>query len=180
MDIKALRYFLIIAREENITRASELMHVTQPMLSRQIMQLEEELGAKLFKRSNHSIHLTEDGMHLKKRAQEIVLLADKTEKEFRQKDSRISVEIAIGSAEAESVYILAEIIAKFQELFPMVQYDIYTANTDDIKERLDRGILDIGLLTEPADVSKYNFICLAKRQRWGILVHRDLELAGKE
>ncbi len=180
MDIKTLKYFLIIAREENITRASELLHVTQPTLSRQIMQLEEELGTKLFKRSSHSIHLTEDGMRLKKRAQEIVLLAEKTEKEFRQKDSAISGEIAIGSAETKSVYILAEMIAEFQKRYPMVQYDIYTANADDIKDRLDRGILDIGLLTEPVDVAKYNIIRLAKRERWGILVHRNSELAEKK
>ncbi len=180
MDIKTLRYFLVVAREGNITRASELLHITQPTLSRQIMQLEEELGAKLFKRSSHGIGLTEDGMRLKKRAQEMVLLAEKTEKEFRQKEDTVSGEIAIGSAEAKSVHNLAERITAFREKYPMVQYDLYTANADDIKERLDRGILDIGLLTEPVDVSKYNFIRLAKRERWGILVHRDSGLAGKE
>lgn len=162
MDIKTLKYFLIIAREENMTRASELLHVTQPTLSRQVMvmQLEEELGVKLFKRSNQSIRLTDDGMLLKKRAQELVLLAEKTEKEFRRKEEGISGEVAIGSGEAKSVHILAEIAASFQKEYPLVQYDFYTANADDIKDRVDRGTLDIGLLTEPVDVSHYNFIRL--------------------
>lgn len=180
MDIRVLKYFLIIAREENITRAAEILHVTQPTLSRQLMQLEDELNIKLFKRSNHSIRLTEDGMLLKRRAQEIVSLAEKTEREFRHKEEAISGEIAIGSGETRSVHILAEMIARFQEKYPMVQYDLYTANADDIKERLDKGILDIGLLTEPADISKYNFIRLKKREKWGILVRKDSELSSKE
>lgn len=180
MDIKTLKYFLIIAREENMTRASELLHVTQPTLSRQVMQLEEELGVKLFRRSNHSIRLTEDGMLLKKRAQELVLLAEKTEKEFRRKEEGISGEVAIGSGEAKSVHILAEIAASFQKEYPLVQYDFYTANADDIKDRVDRGTLDIGLLTEPVDVSHYNFIRLPVRERWGILVRKDSGLAEKQ
>lgn len=180
MDIRTLKYFLAVAREENMTRASEILHITQPTLSRQIMQLEEELGTKLFKRSNHNIFLTEDGMHLKKRAQEIVLLTEKTEEEFRQKEHDVSGEITIGSAEARSVYVLAEMIAEYHQIYPMVQYDLYTANSDDIKERLDRGIIDIGLLTEPVDVSKYNFIRLPRQERWGILVHKETALAEKK
>ena len=180
MDIRILKYFLIVAREENITRAAEILHVTQPTLSRQLMQLEDELDVKLFRRTNHSIRLTEDGMLLKRRAQEIVSLAEKTKKEFRHKEEAISGEITIGSGETKSVHILAEMIAKFREQYPMVQYDFYTANADDIKERLDKGILDIGLLTEPVDISKYNFIRLKKREKWGILVRKDSELSNRE
>ena len=180
MEIRVLRYFLMVAREENITRAAELLHVTQPTLSRQLMQLEEELGVKLFQRSNHSIRLTEDGMLLRKRAQDIVSLADKTENEFHHKEETVVGEIAIGSGETRNVQSLAEIISGFQKEYPGVRYDLYTANADDIKERLDRGLLDIGLLMEPVDISKYNFVRLEKRERWGVLVRQDSELAQKD
>ncbi|MGN1158477.1 MAG: LysR family transcriptional regulator, partial [Agathobacter sp.] len=138
------------------------------------------LGVKLFQRSNHSIHLTEDGMLLKRRAQEIVALTDKTEKEFQHKEDSVSGEISIGSGETKSVHELAEMLSLFREEYPAVSYDFYTANADDIKERLDKGLLDIGLLTEPVDISKYNFIRLKGRERWGILVQEDSALAAKE
>lgn len=180
MDIRVLRYFLMVAREENITKAADLLHITQPTLSRQIQQLEEELNVKLFKRSNHSIRLTEDGMLLKRRAQEIVALADKTEKEFQHKEESVTGEIAIGSGETKSVHELVDILSSFQSEYPAVSYDFYTANADEIKERLDKGLLDIGLLTEPVDISKYNFIRLRGRERWGILVRKDSALAQRE
>ena len=180
MEIRVLRYFLMVAREENITKAAELLHITQPTLSRQLMQLEDELGTKLFRRSNHSIRLTEDGMLLKRRAQELVQLADKTEMEFRRGEEELSGNIAIGSGESNSVRELADIIGRFQEKYPLVQYDLYTANADDIKDRLDKGLLDVGLLTEPVDISKYNFIRLKRKERWGVLVRADSELAEKD
>lgn len=180
MDIRILKYFLVVAGEENITRAAEILHVTQPTLSRQLMQLERELHIKLFQRSNHHIRLTEDGLHLKARAQEIVLLAEKTEKEFRFKEETVSGEIMIGSGETRSMHQLAEMIGAFREQYPMVQYDLYTANADDIKEKLDKGILDLGLLTEPVDVTKYHFLRLDSRERWGVLVRRDSILADKD
>lgn len=179
MEIRVLRYFLMVAREENITKAAELLHITQPTLSRQLMQLEEELGKKLFQRTNHSIRLTEDGMLLRRRAQEIVQLADKTEMEFKTGEEELSGSIVIGSGEANSVQEFAEIIGRFQKKYPQVQYDLYTANADDIKERLDKGILDIGLLTEPVDIGKYNFLRLKGKEKWGILARRDSELAQK-
>ena len=180
MELRMLKVFLTIAKEENITRAAELLHITQPTLSRQMMQLEEELGTKLFRRDNHSIRLTEDGMLLKRRAQELVALADKTEQEFRHGEEQLSGSIAIGSGETNSVQVLAELIWQFQEKYPLVQYDLYTATADDIKDRLDKGLLDIGLLTEPVDIMKYNFVRLKQKERWGVLVRRDSELAKKE
>lgn len=180
MELRVLRYFLMVAREENITKAAELLHVTQPTLSRQLMQLEEELGVKLFRRGNHSIHLTEDGMLLKRRAQDIVALAEKAEKELHHEEDTITGELAIGSGETRSVQELAEVISLFHKQYPGVQYDFYTANADEIKERLDRGLLDIGLLTEPVDISKYNFVRLRRREKWGVLVRKDSELAQKE
>lgn len=179
MELRVLRYFLMVAREENITKAAELLHITQPTLSRQLMQLEDELGTKLFQRSSHSIRLTEDGMLLKRRAQELVQLADKTVGEF-QRGEELSGSIAIGSGEGNSVQELADVIRAFQKKHPLVQYDLYTANADDIKERLDKGLLDMGLLMEPVDITKYNFIRLKRKERWGILVRKDSKLAEKE
>ncbi len=180
MEIRVLKYFLTVAREENITKAAEILHITQPTLSRQLMQLEDELGTKLFKRGKHNVYLTEDGMLLKKRAQDIVTLADRAEREFKERQEEIAGEIIFGSAETMGVYELAKIIAKFRKEYPLVQYEMYTAIADDIKERMDKGIIDIGLLTEPVDISKYNFMRLNRKERWGILVKNDSELAKKE
>lgn len=179
MEIRVLRYFLMAAREENITKAAEQLHITQPTLSRQLIQLETELGTKLFERSSHNIRLTEDGMLLRRRAQELVQLADKTEREFKQGEEQISGSIAIGSGETNNVQVLADIIRRFQADYPMVQYDLYTANADDIKDRIDKGLLDIGLLMEPVDITKYSFIRLKHKERWGLLVSKDSELAEK-
>ena len=143
------------------------------------MQLEEELGTKLFERSSHSIRLTEDGMLLRRRAQELVQLADSVEKEFRHSKEEMSGTISIGSGETGSMQELAEIIRDFQEKYPLVQYDLYTATADEIKERLDKGLLDIGLLTEPVDIMKYSFIRMKRKEKWGILVRRDSKLAEK-
>lgn len=180
MELRVLRYFLMTAREENITKAAELLHITQPTLSRQLMQLEEELGTKLFQRGKHSIHLTEEGMLLKKRAQDIVTLADRTQREFTDRQESLAGEIVFGCAETRSVSDLSAIIASFQKSYPLVQYEMYTANADDIKDRLDRGLADIGLMTDPVDVSKYNFIRLPRKEQWGVLVRKDSELAAQE
>lgn len=181
MELRVLKYFLMVVREENITRAAQLLHITQPTLSRQMMQLEDELGTKLFKRSNHKIYLTEDGMLLKSRAQNIVELAERTEREFAQKGEEIlSGEIVIGCGESKSLHEIAEVMKRFQSKHSMVQYELYTANADDIKERLEKGLVDFGLLMEPVDISKYNFIRLKRRERWGILVREDSELAKKK
>lgn len=180
MELRVLKYFLMTAREENITKAAELLHITQPTLSRQLMQLEEEFGTKLFIRGGHNVTLTEDGILLKKRAKDIVELADKTEKEFREKSDDITGQIVFGCGETKNVNELAGIIAHFQKEYPKVQYDIYTANADEIKERIDKGLIDIGLLTEPVDISKYNFIRFKQKERWGILVRKESPLAMKE
>ena len=179
MELRVLKYFLMVAREENITRAAELLHITQPTLSRQMMQLEEELGTKLFTRGKHNIYLTEDGMLLKTRAQDIVALADRTEKEFTDRQEELSGEIVFGCGESRGVSDLVEIIASFQKKHPMVQVEMYTAIADDIKERMDRGIIDIGLLIEPVDISKYSFLRLKRKEQWGVLVQSDSELAKK-
>lgn len=180
MEIRVLKYFLMVAREENITKAATLLHLTQPTLSRQLMQLEKELGVKLFHRSKHSIILTEDGMLLKRRAQEIVSLSHKTIQELSHKEDVLSGEIAIGCGETKGMLFLSEQIRKFQHKYPLVQFSIHSAIADDIKERIEKGILDIGLLMEPVDIGKYEFIRMPQREKWGILVRKDSELAEKE
>ena len=181
MELRVLRYFQMVAREENITRAAQLLHVTQPTLSRQLMQLEDELGTKLFKRKNHSIFLTEDGMRLKKRCKDILELADQIDRKFAGKqDGGISGKITIGSAETKSIADIAKVMEKFQEDNPLVQYEIYTANADDVKEKIENGTVDVGVLSEPVDISKFNFIRMNKKERWGILTRNDSDLAGKE
>ena len=180
MEFRVLKYFLMVAREENITKAAALLHLTQPTLSRQLMQLEAELGVKLFHRSKHSIILTEDGMLLKRRAQEIVSLSDKTVQELSHKEDVLSGEIAIGCGETKNMLFLSEQIKKFRQKYPLVQFSIHSAIADDIKERIEKGVLDIGLLMEPVDVGKYEFIRMPQKEKWGILVRKDSELAAKE
>lgn len=180
MELRVLRYFLTVAQEENITKAAALLHVTQPTLSRQLMQLEEELGCKLFQRSQYRVILTDAGMLLRRRAQEIVELADKTEREFAQAERELSGEIAIGCGETQSMTFLSQRIRSFRELHPQVQFRIYSANADDVKERLEKGLLDMGLLTEPVDIGRYAFQRLPQKDKWGVLVPKDCALAKKE
>lgn len=180
MELRVLRYFLTVAQEENITKAAALLHVTQPTLSRQLMQLEEELGAKLFRRSQYRIILTDAGMLLRRRAQEIVELADKTEREFAQSEEELSGEIAIGCGETQSMTFLSQHIRSFRSLYPKVQFRIYSANADDVKERMEKGLLDMGLLTEPVDIGRYAFLRLPQKDQWGVLVPKGSALAEKE
>ena len=180
MEIRVLRYFLMVAREENITKAANLLHLTQPTLSRQLMQLEEELGVTLFRRSKHRIILTEDGMLLRRRAEEIVSLAEKTKDDLRHKQDHLAGTIAVGSGELQSSRFLTQLIAAFQKENPLVSFRIYSGNSDNIKERIERGLLDIGLLQEPVDIAKYHFVRTPVQEQWGVLVRADAELAAKD
>lgn len=180
MELRVLNYFLAIAREENFTRAAQQLHVTQPTLSRQIADLEQELGVKLFIRSNHNIVLTEDGMILKRRAQEILSLADKTKRDFLQKEEGLSGTISIGSGEFRSTEYLAKIIAKFREKYPNVKYEIYSGNAQNIRDHIERGFLDIGLMSEPIDIRKYNFVPMPIKEQWGAFVPSNSILAGNQ
>ena len=142
MDIRVLKYFLMVAREENITKAASLLHVTQPTLSRQLIQLEEELGVKLFIRGKHRIILTDDGMLLKRRAQEIVSLTDKTIREFTDHQGELAGEISIGCGETKNMTFISERMAAFRSMHPLVHFSIYSAIADDIRERIEKGLLD--------------------------------------
>lgn len=180
MELRVLNYFLMVAREENITKAANLLHVTQPTLSRQLIQLEEELDVKLFTRSSHSIFLTEEGMLLKRRAQEMLSLAEKTKEELSHEDEQLAGDIAIGSGEMRSMNCFAEVLAAFQKKHPLIHYEIYSGNADNIKERVDQGLIDVALLSEPVDIIKYEFIRMPLKETWGVLVREDSVLAQKE
>ena len=180
MEIRVLKYFLLVAREENITKAANLLHLTQPTLSRQLMQLEEELGVQLFRRSKHRIILTEEGMLLRRRAEEIVALADKTKDDLQHREEQLTGNVAVGSGELQSSSFLTQLLTAFQEKNPLVSFTIYSGNSDNIKERIERGLLDVGLLQEPVDISKYSFVRTPCREQWGVLVREDSELASRE
>jgi len=180
MELRVLNYFLVVAREENITRAAEHLHITQPTLSRQLSQLEDELGVKLFDRGQHGISLTADGMLLRRRAREIVALSEKTARELSHADDVLSGEIVIGGGETKSIYTLTKLMAEFRKQHPEVSYDVYTATSDDIKERLEQGLVDIGLLVEPVDISKYQYLRLPGKERVGVLVRTDSPLAEQD
>lgn len=180
MELRVLNYFLTIAREENFTKAAAQLHVTQPTLSRQIAQLEEELGVELFVRSNHNIILTEDGMILKRRAQEILSLADKTKRDFLHKDENLEGVISIGSGEFLSTRCLTDCIAQFRRKHPLVRYEFYSGNAGNIRDQIERGLLDIGLMSEPIDIRKYEFISMPIKEEWGAFVREDSPLIDKD
>ena len=180
MELRVLRYFLTIAEEENITRAADILHVTQPTLSRQIMQLEDELGTKLFKRSKYCIKLTEDGLFLKRRAEEILSLAENTAESISNKNKDIVGEITIGCTETHSMDRFAAKMAEFRKLHSGVSYRVYTTNADGIKENIEKGVFELGLITEPVDTSRFETLHLKAKERWGALVKADDPLAQKE
>lgn len=180
MELRVLRYFLTVAREEGISRAAEILHITQPTLSRQIAQLEEEVGVKLFFRGAKKITLTNEGLLLKRRAEEILSLVDRTEKELMEQEDFVEGKIVIGSGELAAVQALPEIIRAFHRRYPLVTYDIFTANADAVKEQMEKGLVDIGVLLEPIDMEKFDFIRLTKKERWVVLMRPDDPLAEKK
>lgn len=179
MELRVLNYFLAVAREENFTRAAEQLHITQPTLSRQIADLEAELGVKLFVRSSHNIILTEDGMFLKRRAQEILSLADKTKRDFLGRQENLEGTITIGSGEFLSTRILTDCMAAFQKQYPRVRYELFSSHAENIQDGIERGLLDMGLMSEPIDIRKYAFLSMPIREQWGALVREDSPLAAK-
>ncbi|PLT28687.1 LysR family transcriptional regulator [Peribacillus deserti] len=180
MEFRVLRYFLTVAREGSITGAADFLHVTQPTLSRQLKDLEEELGKKLFIRSSHSINLTEEGMHLRKRAEEIVEMIDKLQAEFSSMEETISGDVYIGGGETDSMRLIARAAKELQIHYPNIRYHLYSGNEDDVTERLDKGLLDFGILIQPADLSKYNYVNIPAKDVWGIVMRKDSPLACKD
>jgi DNA-binding transcriptional LysR family regulator len=180
MELRVLRYFLTVAREGSITGAADFLHVTQPTLSRQLKDLEQELGKKLFIRSSHSIILTEEGMLLRQRAEEIVEMVDKLEAEFHSMEESISGDVYIGGGETDAMKQIAQLVKELQLRYPNIRYHLYSGNSDDVTERLDKGLLDFGILIQPADLSKYNYIDIPGKDVWGVVMRKDSPLAFKD
>lgn len=179
MEIRVLRYFLAVVREESITKAAETLHITQPTLSRQLAQLEEILGVKLFLRGTRKIILTNEGLLLRRRAEEIIEMVDKTEMELTAQDEQVEGSVAIGCGDLKAVQILPDLIRSFHERYPMVTFDLYTATADHVKDRMDRGLTDVGLLLEPVNIDKYEYIRLKEKEEIVVSMHPDAPLAQK-
>lgn len=179
MELRTLRYFLAAAQEENMTRAAEILHVTQPTLSRQIMDLERELGVTLMLRGKNGLTLTNDGRFFRQRAQEIIELTDRLEKDIAGQKKDISGMVVIGASEVGGSQTLAKLIKEFFEKYPSVQFTLYNETVDNIKDRLDKGLADIGLLLEPIDVTKYDYVRLDRQDTWGLLLRDDHPLAER-
>lgn len=180
MEIRVLRYFLTVVREESITKAADVLHITQPTLSRQLAQMEEEIGVKLFNRGTRKITLTNEGILLRRRAEEILQLVDKTEKELIEQEEQVEGKISVGCGEIAAVQILPRLIKSFREKYSLVTFDIFTATADLVKEQMDKGLLDIGLLLEPVDMEKYDFIRLDIKENWVVLMRPDSPLCKKK
>ena len=180
MELRVLRYFLAVAREGSVTGAANALHVTQPTLSRQLKDLEEELGTKLFVRHSHSVSLTPDGMRLRKRAEEVVDMIEKTEAEFAVKEESIGGDIHIGAGETRVMRHIAEIIREIRREYPDIHIHLHSGNLEDVTERLDKGLLDFGVLIQPADLSKYDYVNLPEKDVWGVLMDKNSPLAAKQ
>ena len=180
MELRVLRYFLAVAREENITAAAEVLHITQPTLSKQLMDLEKELGKQLFIRGKRKITLTEEGMFLRRRAQEIVELADKTQSEFLSNEDIISGDIYIGGGETDAMSIVAKTAKELQKNYPGIRYHLYSGNAQDVTERLDKGLLDFGILIGSSNLNKYDYLKLPVTDTWGLLMKKDSPLMDKD
>lgn len=180
MDIRVLRYFLAVAREESISGAAESLHLSQPTLSRQLSDLEEEIGKTLFIRGSRRITLTEHGTLLRKRAGEIIDLMEKTTKELTASEESIAGDIYIGAGETEAVHYLTRAARHLQERYPEVHFHIASGDTVDVTEQLDKGLIDFGLLFGAIDEKKYSSVALPSYDIWGIIMRRDDPLAQKE
>ncbi len=179
MELRTLRYFLAAAQEGNITKAAELLHITQPTLSRQMMDLEKEIGTSLMLRGKNGLSLTDDGIFFRQRAEEIVELADRLEQAFVERNADVNGVIAIGATEAVGGRLFAKIIKKFSDKYPLVQFDLYNEMADNIVDRIDKGLIDVGLLLEPVDTEKYDFVRLSQKETWGVLMRDDHPLAER-
>ncbi len=180
MEIRVLKYFLAVAREGSITRAAVSLHLTQPTLTRQIQSLEKELGHKLLTRGKYKVSLTPEGIMLKKRAEEIIELVEKAESEFNSIKEIISGDIYIGCGETDSMKKIVYVMNTLQKEYPGIKFHIYSGNAEDVTEKLDKGLLDFGVLIQPIDLSKYDYITLPNKDVWGVVMRKDSPLAKKE
>ena len=180
MELRVLRYFLEITRAGNMSRAAETLHVSQPTLSKQIKDLELELGKKLFHRGSSSLSLTDEGLLLRKRAEDILDMVEKTEQEFKSLDDISGGEVHIGCAESFQIKYLARAIKKLKEISPLFRYHLTSGNTEQVVERLDKGLLDFAVIAEPPNLSKYNYLEIPEADTWGLIMRKEDPLAQKE
>ena len=180
MELRTMRYFLTVAREENMTRAAELLHVTQPTLSKQLKSLENELGKKLFIRHSFRIELTEEGVLLRKRAQDLVSMADKITTEFLSLDDVLGGEVYFGLAESYQIRHLARVIKHFKQQYPDFHYHITSGDTEQVTEKLDKGIIDFAVLAEEPSTDKYHYLTFPEADVWGVVMPKDCPLAKKQ
>ncbi|MCS0670111.1 LysR family transcriptional regulator [Cytobacillus firmus] len=179
MEIRLLRYFIAVANQQSISAAAKSLHISQPTLSRQLSDLEAELGTSLFIRGNRKITLTTEGMFLLTKAKEIVRLVEKTEANFNQPSEIISGEIYIGGGETEAMHFIAETLKDLLKNHPAIQFHLYSGNADDIMDKLDNGLLDFGIVIEPTDKQEYDYMHLPAKDVWGVLMRKDSPLAHK-
>ena len=180
MELRELKYFLAVAREQSITKAAEALFVTQPNLSRQMQNLEKEIGQQLFVRGSRKITLTEAGQLLYKRAEEIVDLFNKTESELNAPIADISGDVYIGGGESYVMGLIAKAAQSVQMQYPKVRFHLFSGDMIAVSEKLDKGLIDFGIFIEPADLSKYNYLRLPLNDTWGALMRKDSPLADKE
>lgn len=183
MEIRVLQYFLTIAREQSIIRAAESLHLSQPTLSTQIKNMEEELGKQLLIRGtkgSRKVTLTEEGMILRKRAEEILDLVKKTEQEITLSDNVVIGDVYIGTGETDSVRLLAKVAGKLKQLYPGIHYHISSGNAIFVKEQLDKGLIDFGIIFGTPDLIRYEALKLPAKDIWGVLMRKDSPLAEKE
>ncbi len=177
MELRTLKYFLAVAREENMTEAANVLHVTQPTLSRQIAELERELGVTLFERTNRSCVLTGEGMRLRQRAEEILSLVSQTEAELADQEGELTGTVRIGAGETQAMRLVLQVFAALHRDHPGVTVELYTGNADAVEERLERGLLDFGLLIEPVNLEKYEWLRMPDADRVGVAVAASSEWA---
>ena len=180
MEIRVLKYFLAVAREGSITGAANSLHLTQPTLTRQLQDLEKELKQKLLIRGKYKVTLTPEGMMLRKRAEEIVDMVEKTEAEFQSISDTVSGDIYIGGGESDCMKYIAEVIKDIQADYPEIKFHLHSGNAEDVTEKLDRGLLDFGVLIQPVDLAKYDNITLPGKDVWGVVMRKDSPLATKD
>ena len=180
MEIRTLRYFLAVAREENMTRAAEALHVTQPTLSKALRSLEDELGKKLFVRHSFSIRLTEEGVLLRNRAEDLVSMADKIEQEFISLDDITGGDLYLGLAESYQIRYLARVLGQLKSVYPTMNYHITSGDTEQVTEKLDKGLLDFAVICEAPDELKYDYIEFPETDIWGAVMPAGHPLASKE
>ena len=180
MEIRVLRYFLEVAREGSVTHAAERLHISQPTLSKQLKDLETELGKKLFVRSSFSVRLTDEGMLLRRRAEDILDMVDKTAEEFKALGEVSGGDIHIGCAESDSIKYLARRIKAVQAQYPRIRVHLYSGDRSDLAERLEQGLLDFAVLVESSDLSKYNYLPLPGADTWGVILRKDHPLAERK